>query len=772
MSAEAEKHVQQAAEAFRAGDVKGGLAHLEQAGDLSECPWCQRRAASIIAAARSGNTSAKDLAEAADELAELMPLADRFFDRYSARSTLKRITEEYPTPLTHAPRKRARGRPAKLKLIPTRMTVTDLSLGSSSPVKRKIWKCPWGDYESWEQDVYFHIGEKHAADLEAGRIPEAPERKKPKVYETGGEMSFENIVAAAERELGPLGSVKYPDGRTMPRVGDKVYQEFGGFGGSMAIAEGVVIKGRDGMLRVKLAGSQGAFGASPQKGTRALTPGWTVSGEESPTQKQMGKVDARIAADKTSLMESARRANEIIMASHEKSRPSEPRAHLDQTEPEVGMRVENVVTGQEGTVDEVGVFGGKITPFVRYDDAPEGQGGGSEDPARLLLLGYASKEGERARKFGEGLVLGGGLDSVQHTPEEQALAGSTGKIKRSRAALDAVARRIKQGLDPDPSKGEVAPPEGRRQEFLRLEDYASGMFSGRRSPQDFEELLDDWNSGTRFLAATPGRTPRLKERWFLEKTRGWPVFRTFYDPEKKAWMYQTWFGKDTAEKIPEPRILTSYEGPELSDHDLAYKLSSVSETHEARNWGGAKIKKLSGPEAEKTLQKWRSQHVREQERENIYAQIPADPTTGRKPHASTLTGDRASAEKTALWYRTNGDWPVIARTSDTQWSIYYVKRPPENWAPTANVFPAFWELSQADAMREHNRRTDSGYFSDAEIAAAAGSPAPYVPPVPAEAGVPFESVDKPTFPILSAIRANRPSVRRFVKSLGDDDEPT
>jgi len=112
VSAEAEKHVQQAAEAFRAGDVKGGLAHLEQAGDLSECPWCQRRAASIIAAARSGNTSAKDLAEAADELAELMPLADRFFDRYSARSTLKRITEEYPTPLTQAPRKRQRGRPA------------------------------------------------------------------------------------------------------------------------------------------------------------------------------------------------------------------------------------------------------------------------------------------------------------------------------------------------------------------------------------------------------------------------------------------------------------------------------------------------------------------------------------------------------------------------------------------------------------------------------------------------------------------------------------
>jgi len=256
VSAEAEKHVQQAAEAFRAGDVEGGLAHLEQAGDLSDCPWCVRKAASIVAAANAGSATPAELAAASDELAELMPVADTFFERYSDKSTLKRISEEYPTPLTRAPRKRARGRPvkatnerkaalkhldtlshtakeaganyhaaptstardearpaheraqqelfdarerffqrfgpiraaprkrargrpSKLKLIPTRKTVTDLSLGSSSPVKRKIWKCPWGDYESWEQDVYFHIQEKHAEDLEAGKFSSRHESEVP-----------------------------------------------------------------------------------------------------------------------------------------------------------------------------------------------------------------------------------------------------------------------------------------------------------------------------------------------------------------------------------------------------------------------------------------------------------------------------------------------------------------------------------------------------------------------------------------------------------------
>jgi hypothetical protein len=69
----------------------------------------------------------------------------------------------------------------------------------------------------------------------------------------------------------------YPDGRLIPQVGDEVYQQVPGFGGTPAYIYGTIRRGRGGQLRVYITGGASFIGSPiPTGRTYRLDPHWTV----------------------------------------------------------------------------------------------------------------------------------------------------------------------------------------------------------------------------------------------------------------------------------------------------------------------------------------------------------------------------------------------------------------------------------------------------------------------------------------------------------------
>ena len=157
---------------------------------------------------------------------------------------------------------------------------------------------------------------------------------------------------------------KYPDSRTMPVVGDKVYTFARGFGGGRAGLSGEVAQGSNGLF-VRITSSGGLLGERVSSKTAALSDDWTVLGEEHPLD-----VAARVSAErvKNEAETFARAHEEVLNSAAEKNGVLDPRTAL------LGDVLE-MPDGQLVVVGErVGDDGLYVYPLAEPDEAPRGIG--------------------------------------------------------------------------------------------------------------------------------------------------------------------------------------------------------------------------------------------------------------------------------------------------------------------------------------------------------------------------------------------------------------
>lgn len=205
-----------------------------------------------------------------------------------------------------------------------------------------------------------------------------------------GETHMEVVRGVETEPVAVGGGAKYPDGRSVPKVGDKVFKAIPGFGGTVAYGYGEVVKGRGGALRVRLTETAGLVGGKQgAKGTRGLDPSWTVKGEEDPTSRSMREMETRHEAQRRddALRHAEAAEQREVTLQHARASGRQTLADLppDQW---VGLRVEDAAQGGAGgVVTEVGEFKGVWTPFVRFDYyEKEGRTSGGSANAKFLVV--------------------------------------------------------------------------------------------------------------------------------------------------------------------------------------------------------------------------------------------------------------------------------------------------------------------------------------------------------------------------------------------------
>ena len=139
---------------------------------------------------------------------------------------------------------------------------------------------------------------------------------------------------------------KWPDGRLRGKVGDKVYQQVAGFGGTPAYVRGEVYMGRGGP-RVKVTGSSSMFGAGAGVGkTYPLDERWTVHDDpEIARRKATKESEAKASKDKVEAEYAADRAK--LEAYHQEH------GKLAVDDVKIGDVLEDIVTGQKTVVTEM-----------------------------------------------------------------------------------------------------------------------------------------------------------------------------------------------------------------------------------------------------------------------------------------------------------------------------------------------------------------------------------------------------------------------------------
>lgn len=90
---------------------------------------------------------------------------------------------------------------------------------------------------------------------------------------------------------------KRPDGRLMPKVGDEVWQQVAGFGGTPAYVYGEVYAAKGGALRVRTTDSRSLVGSAQTGRTYPADANWTVKGDPEMQRREDAAV-ARAAAEK------------------------------------------------------------------------------------------------------------------------------------------------------------------------------------------------------------------------------------------------------------------------------------------------------------------------------------------------------------------------------------------------------------------------------------------------------------------------------------------
>lgn len=162
---------------------------------------------------------------------------------------------------------------------------------------------------------------------------------------------------------------QYPDERTIPGIGDVVVDVRGGFAGSPVNLRGTVIE-RKGALRVQITSTAGFFGETSSVPTEPLSDGWTLADEEHPYHRKL-----RLIGEREAQWKRDREAEAVALRARVDASKTEGFAHLDDGDPPAGTRIENIVTGQTGTIIEYFELGDAQEPVVVFDDEPAGSAG-------------------------------------------------------------------------------------------------------------------------------------------------------------------------------------------------------------------------------------------------------------------------------------------------------------------------------------------------------------------------------------------------------------
>lgn len=108
---------------------------------------------------------------------------------------------------------------------------------------------------------------------------------------------------------------KYPDGRLVPVVGDKVYQMVRGMFDTTAVIDGEVYKSGKG-LRVKVVGGGGLIGQAPTGKTYKLSEYWTV--RDDPAIKAREEERERLRLEKETKAQRMKELAELAIAAKAK----------------------------------------------------------------------------------------------------------------------------------------------------------------------------------------------------------------------------------------------------------------------------------------------------------------------------------------------------------------------------------------------------------------------------------------------------------------------
>lgn len=188
-------------------------------------------------------------------------------------------------------------------------------------------------------------------------------------------------IDALDRDAAALDRLahdRYPDGRTVPRVGDEVYTFTPGMFGGEAVLHGQVVA-RRGALAVRVKSGTSQLGGRQAFGRARVYPiskSWTLKGEEHPARAMMRESAGR---EKREEDERQRAMQEAREAAQRSGRPT-----LDRVGPRAGMRIELItLPGYRARVLEprFDAWGDdKTTPRWHYRDDKGKEGYLGSDP--------------------------------------------------------------------------------------------------------------------------------------------------------------------------------------------------------------------------------------------------------------------------------------------------------------------------------------------------------------------------------------------------------
>lgn len=153
----------------------------------------------------------------------------------------------------------------------------------------------------------------------------------------------------------------YEDGRSIPALGDEVFDFRGGLGGSPVLVRGQVVARGD-EVRVRISGTVGLFGEQARQKLVPLAEAWTKAGEEHPYQRKM-----RQAKERSELEAQAFQADREKLLADVAVSKAAGQHHLDDTQPEIGTSVEDIATGARAVVTGYHDFGAGPEPLLRFD---------------------------------------------------------------------------------------------------------------------------------------------------------------------------------------------------------------------------------------------------------------------------------------------------------------------------------------------------------------------------------------------------------------------
>ncbi|MCM3609156.1 hypothetical protein M4D49_27100 [Cupriavidus pauculus] len=222
--------------------------------------------------------------------------------------------------------------------------------------------------------------------FEDGRFPtavEALDREQAITFAKKERSKLEQRQLGQNEDIGSATEPRaaYDDGRSIPMVGDEVFDFRGGFGGSPVLVRGHIVA-RGGELRVRISGTDGMFGEQARQEQVLLTEAWTKAGEEHPYQRKMRQTKERAEEEAQAFQADREKLQSDVRLSK-----ASGQLHLDDTHPEPGTSVEDIATGARAVVAGYHDFGAGPEPLLRFDgEDSERTTGNAESRSRYRVL--------------------------------------------------------------------------------------------------------------------------------------------------------------------------------------------------------------------------------------------------------------------------------------------------------------------------------------------------------------------------------------------------